>query len=52
MSTNVSFGFSSLNSGLNTGNKNYTVDTALALGSLITAVRVKSIILSENVFFL
>jgi hypothetical protein len=48
MATNVSFGFSSLNSGLNTGNKNYTVDTALALGGLITAVRVKSIILSET----
>ena len=48
MATNVSFGFSSLNSNLNTGNKNYTVDTALALGSLITAVRVKSIVLSET----
>ena len=48
MATNVSFGFSSLNNNLNTGNKNYTVDTALALGSLITAVRVKSIILSET----
>jgi hypothetical protein len=48
MATNVSFGFSSLNNNLNTGNKNYAVDTALALGSLITAVRVKSIILSET----
>lgn len=48
MATNVSFGFSSLNSNLNTGNKNYAVDTALALGSLITAVRVKSIVLSET----
>jgi hypothetical protein len=48
MATNVSFGFSSLNSGLNTGNKNYAVDTALALGGLITAVRVKSIVLSET----
>ena len=44
----VAFGFSSLNSNLNTGNKNYTIDTANALNNLIVAVRVKSIVLDDT----
>ncbi len=44
----VAFGFSSLNSNLNTGNKNYTIDTANSLNNLIIAARVKSIVLDDT----
>lgn len=44
----VAYGFDSLNSNLNAGNKNYAIDTANSLNSLITAVRVKSIILDDT----
>ena len=44
----LAYGFGSLNSGLNTSNKNYPTDVATSLGSLIIAVRVKSIILDKS----
>jgi hypothetical protein len=44
----VAYGFDSLNSNLNAGNKNYAIDTANSLNSLITSVRVKSIILDDT----
>jgi hypothetical protein len=44
----VSYGFGSLNNELNTGNKNYSINTATSLNNLITAVRVKSIVLNET----
>jgi hypothetical protein len=43
----VKYGFGSMFSGFDTTNKNYTINTALALNNLIRAVRVKSIILDE-----
>jgi hypothetical protein len=47
MPIDVTYGYSSVNRGLNTGNKNYAVDTATSLGNLITAVRVKDIVLDK-----
>ena len=44
----VKYGFGSMFSGFDTTNKNYTINTALALNNLIRAVRVKSIILDET----
>jgi hypothetical protein len=43
----VKYGFGSLFGNFDTTNKNYTINTALALNNLIRAVRVKSIILDE-----
>ena len=43
----VKYGFGSMFSGFDTTNKNYAINTALALNNLIRAVRVKSIILDE-----
>ena len=43
----VKYGFGSLFGNFNTTNKNYAINTALALNNLIRAVRVKSIILDE-----
>lgn len=48
MPIDVKYGYTSVNSGLNTGNKNYTVDTATSLGNAITAVRVKDIVLDST----
>jgi hypothetical protein len=45
---NVAYGFGSLNNELNTGNKNYSINTANSLNNLITAVRVKSIVLNDT----
>ena len=44
----VKYGFGSIFSGFDTTNKNYAINTALALNNLIRAVRVKSIILDET----
>ncbi len=44
----VKYGFGSMFSGFDTTNKNYAINTALALNNLIRAVRVKSIILDET----
>ena len=48
MPIDVTYGYSSVNKGLNTGNKNYPIDTATSLGNLITAVRVKDIVLDKT----
>ena len=44
----VKYGFGSLFGNFDTTNKNYAINTALALNNLIRAVRVKSIILDET----
>ena len=48
MPIDVTYGYSSVSKGFNTGNKNYAVDTATSLGNLITAVRVKDIVLDKT----
>lgn len=48
MPISVTYGYTSVHGGLNTTNKDYTIDTATSLNNLITAVRVKDIVLDSE----